>query len=64
MALWNRESWSAVAFLMAGSCKLESVGVVAGTTPGPMPAIAGEQKMRKVSANAGSSYDETAVVQT
>jgi hypothetical protein len=53
-----------VASLMAGSCKLGSVGVVAGTTPGPMPAIAGEQKMMKASANAGSSYDEAAVVQT
>lgn len=49
---------------MAGSCMLVLVGVVAGTTPGPMPATAEEQKTMRASAGAGSSYDEAAVVQT
>jgi hypothetical protein len=53
-----------VASLMAGSCRLELVGVVAGTTPEPMPATAEEQKTTKAFERAGSSYDGTAVVWT
>jgi hypothetical protein len=60
---WSRGNSSAVACLMADSCRLGLVGVVVGRSLVTVPAIAEELKT-KAFAHVGSSYDEAAVVQT
>ena len=50
--------------LMADSCRSVSAGVAAGKNPGRVQGTVGELKMIQALVSAGSSYDETAVVQT
>ena len=52
-----------MACLMAGSCRLVLVDVAVGKNLVQLTATVEEQR-KKASANAGSSYDEAAVVQT